>query len=210
MTDSTYMDYFALVANIKSYSERPNDAGLAAQIPQIILLAENELAADLRLLGNELVVVAAMNTGDATVEKPTYWRATTSFSITVGSRRVQLLKRTYEFLRNFWPDATAVDVPRYYSEYNAANFLVAPTPDAAYPLELLYFARLDPLTEENTFNWFTTNAPQVLLYGCMYHTSLFLKNFEKAGFWKEQYGIALASLGREDAQRSTDRATIES
>jgi hypothetical protein len=210
MTGPAYMDYTALVSNIRTYSERPNDAALLAQIPQIVLLAESELASDLKTLGNELVVNAPLVIGNATLEKPLYWRTTVSMRITDPTDgAVMLYKRTVEFLRSFWPDAAAVGRPRYYAEYNANNFLIAPTPDFAYPLQLIYNARLDPLSAENTTNWFTTNAPQVLLYGCMYHTSLFLKNFDKAAEWKGHYATALMSLKGEDASRVTDRSTVE-
>jgi hypothetical protein len=204
------MTYTSLVVDLKTYSERPDDAALAEQIPKLVLLTESELAADLRVLGNELVVTAALSVGAASLVKPSYWRRTTSFGILVpGQGRKDLFKRPYEYLRNFWPDAAQTGVPRFYAEYNYNNFLVAPTPDLAYTFELVYFARLDPLSEDNQTNWFTANAPQLLLFNGMHHVSLFLKNFDKADVWKMRYKEAIDSLKMEDGARVYDRTTVE-
>jgi hypothetical protein len=204
------MTYDSLVGDIKKYSERPNDEALAAQIPSIILLAENELATDLKVLGSEIVAESTLTNGQETLEKPKYWRRTTSLTIdipTTGQKTLE--KRTYEFLRNFWPIVSQKGVPRFYAEYDFNNFIVAPTPDASYAFELVYSARLDPLSDANQENWFTTNAPQLLLYSCMYHTSLFLKNFDKAREWRASYDTSVAGFKLEDSTRSYDRSTVE-
>lgn len=204
------MTYDSLVGDIKKYSERPNDEALAAQIPSIILLAENELATDLKVLGSEIVAESTLTNGQETLEKPKYWRRTTSLTIdipTTGQKTLE--KRTYEFLRNFWPIVSQKGVPRFYAEYDFNNFIVAPTPDANYAFELVYSARLDPLSDANQENWFTTNAPQLLLYSCMYHTSLFLKNFDKAREWRASYDTSVAGFKLEDSTRSYDRSTVE-
>lgn len=210
MTSPAYMDYTALVKNIREYSERPNDEKLLAQIPQIVLLAETELAADLKILGTELVADTELSPGEAVVAKPSYWRTTTSMTIEVPGRgSVTLFKRTLEFVKTFWPSRATRGVPRFYAEYNAANFLVAPTPDANYPMQLVYSARIQPLSTETATNWFTTNAPQLLLFSCMRHTSLYLKNLPQATYWKAQYDAALGSMKVEDASLIIDRSTIE-
>jgi len=203
------MTYASLAEDIKNYSERPDDAALAAQVPSIVLLAENELATDLKVLGSELVATSTLAVGAASFPKPSYWRRTTSMTIQGPAGSVTLEKRTYEYLRSFWPNQTLRGVPRFYAEYDFNNFVVAPTPVASYPLELVYFARLDPLSDANQTNWFTSNAPQLLLYSCMYHTSLFLKNFDKAREWKDNYDSSLSGFRLEDSTRSYDRSTVE-
>lgn len=204
------MTFESLSSSVLKYSERSNDADLLAEIPRLIMLAENDCAVDLRVLGNELVASTALTVGGPTLEKPRYWRRTTSLMVVVpGVGRRELQKRTYEYLRNFWPNQAAVDVPRFYAEYNAKNFLIAPTPQLAYATELIYFARLDPLADDNQVNWFTENAPQLLLYGTMYHASLFLKNFARADVWKGQYKSTLESMKLEDGTRLYDRTTVE-
>lgn len=210
-TSPAVMTFDSLSADVYNYSERPNDTALREQIPSLIMLAESECAADLKILGNELVVVSAFSPTNPVIAKPAFWRKNVSLTVRLanGERR-SLFKRPYEYLRNFWPNpGLTEDPPRFYADYNYNNFFVAPTPATALQFELIYNARLDPLSSANQVNWLTANAPQLLLYSCMYHTSLYLKNFDKADNWKAQYTAALASLTAEDQQRVADRTTQE-
>lgn len=209
MTGPAYMNYEALVENIKTYSERPNDTKLAAQIPQIVLLAETEVATDLKVLGTELVVNGVMDQGQPTLAKPEFWRSTVSIIVDLPSGKRVLKKRTPEFLQTFSPEVTALGEPRFYADLNATRFVFAPTPAADYQFQMIYNARIPPLSPDNQTNWFTTNAPQVLLYSCMYHTQLFLKNFALADNWRASYAAALGALTLEDMKRVSDRSNKE-
>lgn len=210
-TSPAVMTYDSLVNDILNYSERPDDTRLADQAPSLVSLAESECAADLKILGNELVVVSTFTPANPVIAKPAFWRRTVSLTVRkANAERASVFKRPYEYIRNFWPNPALVeDPPRFYADYNYNNFIVAPTPATALQFELIYNARLDPLSSANQVNWLTANAPQLLLYSCMYHTSLFLKNFDKATNWREQYTTALGSLTLEDKQRVSDRTTQE-
>lgn len=207
-TSPAAMTYSSLAESILGYSERRNDATLADEVPRLVLLAESECASDLKVIGNDLVVTSSTSAGNGVIEKPAYWRRTISLAITTATGRKELFKRTYEYLNNYWPVRAQLGEPKFYAEYNAKNFLIVPTPISAYDFELIYSARLDPLSDSNEVNWLTENAPQLLLYAAMYHTSLFLKNFDKADAWKLQYVAALKSLQVENAERSYDRNSV--
>jgi hypothetical protein len=86
--------------------------------------------------------------------------------------------------------------------------LVAPTPDAAYNYEVLYYERSQPLDESNQSNWFTQYAPQALLYGSLLQAMPFLKNDERIPLWKAQYDQVMQILKVEDVARIGDRQTI--
>lgn len=199
------LTYNTLLTTVPAYSERPNDAALLAQMPQIILFAESELAADLRILGNELLATGNLTVNSPLLARPAFWHSTLSLSITVGTSRIALKKRTYEYLRTFWPESAVTDVPRFYAEYTPGSFFIAPTPVATYAYELVYTARINPLDNATQTNWWTVNAPQTLLYACMYHTSLFLKNYDKADYWKAQYAGSLQALAIENVILASDR-----
>lgn len=204
------MDYNSLSDDIRSYMERPDDAKLLAQIPRIVMMAENRLATDTKILGTQKVVSAILTPGNPTLVKPSFWRNTISFNVTVpgvgpDTGRKELLLRSYEFCRNYWPDPTLTGVPRYYADYNYANFFLAPTPTLALPLELVHYVRLDPLSTSNTNNWFTDNAPQLLLQSCLVETQLWLKNLQQASYWEERYKATLSAFMGEDAKRNIDR-----
>jgi hypothetical protein len=119
-----------------------------------------------------------------------------------------VLLRKYEYLRNYWPDATDTDVPLYYADYDYTHWLIAPTPAAAYPFEVVYYERPQPLDSSNQTNWFTEYAPQALLYGSLLQAMPFLKNDNRVGMWKALYDESIATLKAEDVQRTGDRQTV--
>lgn len=204
------LTYTSLVEQIKTYCERPNDAALLAQIPMLILYAESKLAAAFKTLGVQQAVTSTLSQGVSTFAKPSYWRDTVSLRIAVPVTLEQkpLLLRSYEFCRTFWPIATQQGVPRYYADYTYENFLVAPTPIAAYSFELVYHPRLTPLSDASEVNWFTENAPQLMLYSCMVEAQTYLKNVEKAAMWQGLMDKALTELTVEDNARLADRNTV--
>ena len=85
---------------------------------------------------------------------------------------------------------------------------MAPTPDAAYNYEVLYYERSQPLDESNQSNWFTQYAPQALLYGSLLQAMPFLNNAERIPLWKAQYDQVMQILKVEDVARIGDRQTI--
>jgi hypothetical protein len=208
---SAALTYTELVAQIPGYCERPNDAALIAQLPMLIMLAENRIATDMKQQGFQSVVSGAFTVGSmgAVVAKPAFWRETISFNYkdpVLGWKPIKM--RALEYLKNFWPLQSQMNPPRFYADYNFQNFLIAPSPDVAYPFELAYYARLEPLDATNQTNWLTLNAPQCLLYACILETQLWLKNTAKAQEWEAHYAAAKQGLMQETAERLADRAEV--
>lgn len=201
------MTYDSLVNDVESYLER-TDAATIQKIPTFIMLAEQVLATDIKFLGNLIVVTSAMIQGEAVIQKPSRWRKTVSMNVTVAGKRQPVLLRKYEYLREYWPDPTQEDVPLYYCDYDWDHWLVAPTPDAAYNYEVLYYQRVQPLDASNQTNWFTEYAPQAMLYGTLLQAMPFLKNDERIPMWQAQYQQVVTVLKNEDALRLGDRQTI--
>jgi hypothetical protein len=201
------LTYATLVTDIQTYTERPTDTQLLAQIPRLIMLAENRIAAATKGLGFKTIVQSVMISGavGAIIAKPTYWRENQSFNYTNSTgQRVQVLPRTYEYCRNFWPQSSLTAPPRFYSDYNYTNFFIVPSPDQAYPFELSYYARLTPIDPTNSTSWLTDNAPQVLFRACMIEANAFLKNWDKVEFWTERFNEAMADINREDTRKPQD------
>lgn len=203
------LTYDSLTSDVISYNERADEATLAAQLPRLIMLAENRIATELRILGTQEVVSGTLSAGDPVLPKPAYWRRTNSVNFTTAlGRRAQLKLRTYEFCRVFWPDPSQQDVPRYYADYDFDNLFIAPTPNAALAFELLYVARLEPLSTAAQTNWLTSNAPQLLLAATLLETELWLKNFRNVDARKAEYGSAIAGFKSEDGARAFDRNIV--
>ena len=207
MTVAAMMTYDSLVNDIRTYLERTDDATLE-KIPTFIMLAEQVLATELKFLGNLTVAESTMVQGEAIIAKPARWRKTVSMNVTVAGKKQPVFIRRYEYLREYWPDATETDVPAFYCDYDYEHWLIAPTPDDDYTYEVLYYERLQPLDSSNQSNWFTQYAPQALLYGSLLQAMPFLKNDERIPMWQQQYDLIVNVLKTEDVLRIGDRQAV--
>jgi hypothetical protein len=208
MTTAAVMTYDSLVENIQSYLER-TDAATLEKIPLFVMLAEQIIASQIKFLGNMTVNQSTMVIGSPIIDKPARWHKTISFNILKNGERQPVFLRKYEYLREYAPDATATGAPVYYGDYDYTHWLVAPTPDDDYAFEVLYYERIQPLDSSNQTNWFTTYAPQALLYGSLLQAMPFLKNDERMVMWQQNYDLIIQTLKAEDVQRIGDRqATV--
>jgi hypothetical protein len=207
MTTAAVMTYDSLVADISSYLERTDQATLE-KIPTFIMLAEQVIAAEIKFLGNLTPMQSTLVANQAVIDKPARWHKTVSMNVTVGGVRQPVFLRKYEYLREYWPNPTQTDAPRYYADYDYTHWLIAPTPDDDYAFEVLYYERIQPLDSSNQVNWFTIYAPQALLYGTLLQAMPFLKNDERIPMWQAQYDKIMQVLKAEDIQRMGDRQAV--
>jgi hypothetical protein len=207
MATAVAMTFDNLCTDVANYLER-TDTVTVNQIPSFIMLAEQVLAAEIKFLGNLNTQTSTMTANDSTLTKPARWRKTVSMNITVAGVRQPVLLRKYEFLRNYWPNNTSTGTPVYYADYDYNHWLVAPTPDAAYTFDILYYERIQPLDSTNQTNWWTQNAPQALLYGTLLQAMAWVKNDDRIPMWKSQYEAIVAYLKSEDQARLADRQAV--
>jgi len=209
------MTFTTLKQDVQRYLERGNtlasDPIVFEQIPRLINLAERRIARELKVQGFINVVTGTLSGGQSVYPKPDRWRDTVSISIgtgATGNSRKILFSRVYEYLRSYWPDGSQTDMPLFYSDYDYSHWLLAPTPDAAYPFEILYY-ELPPLLDEGVqTNWITEYAPQLLLYGTLVEATPFLKNDERIQVWQSMYDRAAAMLNGEDLAKILDRSAV--
>jgi hypothetical protein len=152
-----------------------------------------------------------MQAGVAVIPKPDRWRETISMNIGTGvqnNTRVQIFTRAYEYLRSYWPDQTQVAEPVFYADYNYTNWIFAPTPDQAYPIEILYYELPALLDDNNQTNWLTEYAPNLLLYATLLEATPFLKNDERIPVWTNMYAMAAQALNGEDLKKILDRGAV--
>jgi hypothetical protein len=212
---ATTMTFETLKEDVRRYLERgatlASDAVVYEQIPRLINLAERRIARELKIQGFINVVTDTLTIGQSVYAKPDRWRDTVSINIGTGTgnaQRTPVFARSYEYLRSYWPDESQRATPLFYADYNYQNWLIAPTPDAAYPIEILYY-ELPPLLDDVTqTNWLTEYAPQVLLYATLVEATPFLKNDERIPVWQNMYDRAAAMLNGEDLGKILDRAAV--
>jgi len=212
---ATAMTFTTLQQDVQRYLERGNtlasDPIVFEQIPRLINLAERRIARELKVEGFINVVTGTLSAGQSVYPKPDRWRDTVSINIGTGTtlnNRKILFSRVYEYLRSYWPNALETDMPLFYSDYDYSHWLLAPTPDAAYPFEILYY-ELPPLLDDIVqTNWITEYAPQLLLYGTLVEATPFLKNDERIPVWQSMYDRAAAMLNGEDLAKILDRSAV--
>lgn len=215
MTSQTGMTFNELQSDVRNYLERGASAAVDPivyeQIPRLITLAERNISRQLKVQGFLVAATGTLQAGLAVYPKPDRWRDTVSINIGTGTgnnTRTPVFARSYEYVRAYWPDETQEGTPAFYADYNYTNWVFAPTPDADYPFEVMYYELPALLSDVNQTNWLTDYAPQLLLYGTLLEATPFLKNDERIGVWQQFYDRALASLNQEDLKKMTDRATI--
>jgi len=153
------------------------------------------------------VVGATMSANNAVIQKPARWRKTVSFNVTGSSGTPSpVFLRKYEYLLNY-NTGGSTGQPLYYADYDYDHWLVAPTPDAAYPFQVLYYERLAPLSSENQTNWLTQNAPNAMIFGTLLQAMPFLKNDQRQIF-QQKYTEAMQVLSNEDKLRLGDRQAV--
>jgi hypothetical protein len=206
-TPSWVMTYDTLIPTVLSYLERSDQATINA-IPTFITLAEFEIAQEIKTLGQMQIVEATMSANNPVLQKPARWRKTVSMNYTNSAGvRAPILLRKYEYLTNYWPNNTNTAAPVYYADTNWDHWYLAPTPDQAYALEVLYYERIQPLSSDNQTNWLTQNAPTAMLFGTLLQAMPFLKNDQRQIF-QQKYTEAIQSLKTEDTTRLGDRQTV--
>lgn len=212
---ATTMTFTTLKEDVQRYLERgatlASDPVVFEQIPRLINLAERRIARELKVQGFINVVTTTLTPGQSVYDKPDRWRDTVSINIGTGAgnaTRKTLFTRDYEYLRSYWPNEADTDEPVFYSDYDYTHWLLAPTPDAAYPIEILYY-ELPPLLDDSIqTNWLTEYAPQLLLYGTLLEATPFLKNDERIQVWQNMYDRAAAMLNGEDLAKILDRSAM--
>jgi hypothetical protein len=205
-TPSWVLTYDSLTEMVKQYLERKDKAVVDA-IPTFITLAEFEIAEQIKTLGQLQIVESTMTAGNPVLQKPARWRKTVSMNVTVDGKKQPILLRKYEYLKSYAPDATDTNVPQYYADTDWDHWYLAPTPDADYAFEVLYYERIAPLSSTNQTNWLTQNAPNAMLFGTLLQAMPFLKNDQRQIF-QQKYVESLQALKAEDVARVGDRQSV--
>lgn len=198
---SVVMTYDSLVLNIQQFMER-NDPEFVAQIPNLIALAEASIAAELKTYLQLIVVETNLAENQVVLNKPARWRKTISMKI--NGKPVML--RSQDYVAQYLSESDN-NVPLYYAEYDFNNWNFAPQPDQDYPVEIIYYAEIQPLDNSNQQNLWTAIAPQAMLYGALVQAQGYLKALDKLPMWKGYYTEAITALKKEDNARRVDRNT---
>lgn len=207
----TAMTFTSLQEDVRRYLERGyvEDSTVFEQLPRLINLAERAIATELKFQGFIAVTTSSFAAGTSVYAKPDRWRQTVSMNFGTGTdnnTRNPLFARAYEYCRAYWPDSTERSTPLFYSDYDYQHWLITPTPDDAYPFEVVYYQQPPLLDDTQQTNWLTDYAPNALLYRVLLETTPFLKDDQRIPTWSALYGQQMTALNTQDLSRIVDRA----
>ena len=203
--------YDELLTTVASFNER-STAQLEPVFPQLVQFAENAINLSLKELSTQEVVRTTFETSNPLLVKPARWRETVSFVLRKVSGGVttqhRLQPRTVEFVRDFWPEQSETDVPRYYCDLDLDYLLVAPTPDQAYEFEMVIQASVDPLTSSNQVNYISKQHPALLMSAVQEQVCRWLRNDARADIFKNQFMELVAAARVEEERRALNRSIM--
>ena len=109
--------------------------------------------------------------------------------------RTFLEQRDISFMNEYWPVRTSTSTPKYWAWWDEDTIYVAPTPDAAYNVEVGITRLPTRLSSSNATSWLGNNAPVALLYGSLAEAFKFLKGpAEMLQLYEQSYQRAIQEL----------------
>ena len=148
---------------------------------------------------------------------PADFLAVYSIAVVDGTGRYEyLLNKDVNFIRQAYPTPTSTGLPRYYALFGAQSndaneltFILGPTPDATYSVELHYFFYPESIVTAGT-TWLGDNLDSVLLYGSLVEAYTYMKGEpDMVKLYNDKYveAVALAKrlgdgMERQDAYRN--------
>jgi len=165
-----------LTTAIQDYTDN-SETTFVNNIPNFIKASEEKILKSVDLDYFRKNVTSALTSSDAFLTVPSDYLASFSLQITTSGSESFLLQKDVNFLREYTPASSTTGLPKYYARFDEDNFILAPTPDSNYTIQLNYFYRPASLTagSDSGTTWVSTNAPFALLYGSLVEAYTFMK-----------------------------------
>jgi hypothetical protein len=204
---ATITDFDSLQTAAIEYLAREGDATLIARVPTFIQLFEAKMNRTLLVPQMEKRSTTTIDLGSTEPEfitLPTDFQTmrTVRLSGVAGKPRLQFMTPTQLEDYRYSTDNVA-GKPIYFSIFGDEMEL-APTPNEAYTLEMIYRANLGPLSDANTSNWLLLKAPDLYLYGTLMESAPYIKEDGRIATWGAGYSMALDDLNKLGDRQSND------
>jgi hypothetical protein len=227
------MNYTQLSAQIQAYLENTFPDTLTwdnqtvsskDQIDTFIKQAEQRIYNTVQFPSLRKNVTGTTSAANKYLSSPSDFLAVYSMAVIDATGRYEyLLNKDVNFIRQAYPNPTSTGIPKYYALFgptttdtvppaltNELSFILGPTPDVVYNVELHYFFYPESIVTAGT-TWLGDNFDSVLLYGSLVEAAIFMKidaQTEGVVFetkYKEALGLAKRlgdGMERQDAYRS--------
>ena len=196
-----------LTTAIQEYTDN-SETVFVNNIPNFIKAAEEKILKSVDLDYFRKNVTSSLTSSDEFLTVPSDYLASFSLQITTSGSESFLLQKDVNFIREYTPASSTTGLPKYYARFDEDNFILAPTPDSNYTIQLNYFYRPTSITAgaDSGTTWVSTNAPFALLYGSLVEAYTFMKGepdvIQNYNGLYGQYLERLKDLG--EARENTD------
>jgi len=220
------MNYAALVTAICDYTENTFDYSTTPSIINtFITQAEQRIYNSVQFPSLRKNVTGITTSSNKYLSCPSDFLAVYSMAVIDATGNYEyLLNKDVNFIRQAYPNPSDTSIPKYYALFgptttSGANpvltdelsFILGPTPDATYTVELHYFFYPESITvASDGQTWLGDNFDTVLLYGSLVEAYTYMKGENDMmalydGKYKEALALAQRlgdGLERSDAYRS--------
>jgi hypothetical protein len=226
------MTYTELITSIQTYTENTFPATTLAdgtvvssttQLNRFITQAEQRIYNTVQFPSLRKNVTGSVTTSNKYLSCPEDFLSTYSLAVIDATGNYEyLLNKDVNFIRQAYPNPTTdVGIPKYYALFgptvntstitNELSFIVGPTPDASYSVELHYYYYPQSITvTASGQTWLGDNFDTVLLYGSLVEAYTYMKGeADMIALYDTKYKEALGlakrlgdGLERSDAYRS--------
>jgi hypothetical protein len=203
------MNYSQLSQAIQDYAEN-TESTFVSQIPTFVKQAEQRVYNSVHLPNLRKNVTGATTSGNKYLATPTDWLADFSLAVVDGDGNYEyLLNKDVNFIRQAFPSPATTGEPTHYAIFDNTSYILGPTPNAAYTVELHYYYYPESIVTAGT-SWLGDNFDSVLLYGSLLEAYTFMKGeTDVIQGYQKRYDDAMALLkqlgdgkNRQDTYRS--------
>lgn len=183
--------YATLVTAVGSWIKRSD---LTDSIPDFIRFGELRIYRDLRIRAMETALSDTIASGVIAV--PSGYVEMKHAYIN-GTPTQKLQRKDSEWMYQNYPTRSSGGIPKFFAR-EADNFIFGPYPDSGYTVKGIYYKRLTALGTGNQTNWFTENAPDLLLWAALVEAEPFVMNDARTALWAGKYETTKERIQRED------------
>ena len=213
------MNYAELSDNIQAYAEN-TESNFVAEIPTFVKQAEQRIYNSIQFPSIRKNMTGVTQANNKYLSCPNDFLAVYSLAVIDGTGSYEyLLNKDVNFIRQAYPQPTDTGIPRYYALFgptvnggaitNELSFILGPTPDANYSVELHFYYYPESIVTAGT-SWLGDNFDSVLLYGSLVEAYTYMKGeADMMALYNQKYMEALQlakrlgdGMERQDAYRS--------
>ena len=204
------MNYTQLVQSIQDYTQN-EETSFVSNIPNFVQQAEERINRSIMLPELRKNATASTTADNKYLARPSDFLAVFSLAVIDGDGDyTYLLDKDVNFIREAYPSASTTGLPLYYSQFDGdstgteGNFILGPTPDDDYDVELHYYYDPESIVTAGT-SWYGDNAEAALLYGSLIEAYTYMKGEnDLVGLYTQRYNEAMGQLTGVDIRSDRD------